>query len=296
MANHASHGALPWPVKNARYTVECAFLDADGDPTDPTTPDSEISKDNGAFADCAEEVTVATGARGGGMLTLSGAETDASILKLWLGAASGPKATLMTLYPRVFPVIFSGTASAGAAGSLTLATDVPAVADLLIGCILKTTGGTGGGGTGGANNQARVITDFTTGRVASVAPNWETTPDGTTTYEVLLTEASILRFADLRLMNAAAGGVAAWDQACRTIVAGVVTTGASTTSIPTSSLAPSAGVADQFKGRIVLFDEDTATANLRGQATDITANTTGGTLTVTALTTAPASGDTFVIV
>lgn len=77
---------------------------------------------------------------------------------------------------------------------------------------------------------------------------------------------------------------------------GVCTTGGTTTSIPTSSLTPAAGVADQFKGRIVIFDNDTTTANLRGQATDITASTAGGVLTVAALTTAPASGDTFKIV
>lgn len=81
-----------------------------------------------------------------------------------------------------------------------------------------------------------------------------------------------------------------------TIVRGTVDTGASTTSIPTSSLSPAASVADQFKGRIVIFDKDTTTAALRGQATDITASSNTGTLTVTALTTAPASGDTFVIV
>lgn len=78
-------------------------------------------------------------------------------------------------------------------------------------------------------------------------------------------------------------------------VRGVVTTGATTTSIPTSSLSPAAAVTDQFKGRIVVFDNDTATANLRGQGSDITGSTSGGTLTVTALTTAPASGDTFKI-
>lgn len=81
-----------------------------------------------------------------------------------------------------------------------------------------------------------------------------------------------------------------------TIVRGTVDAGASTTSIPTSSLAPAASVADQFKGRIVIFDKDTSTAALRGQATDITASDGAGTLTVTALTTAPSSGDTFVIV
>lgn len=80
------------------------------------------------------------------------------------------------------------------------------------------------------------------------------------------------------------------------VIAGTVGASASATSIPTSSLSPSSSVADQFKGRTLIFDNDTATAALRGQATDITANTNLGVLTVTALTTAPASGDTFKIV
>lgn len=84
--------------------------------------------------------------------------------------------------------------------------------------------------------------------------------------------------------------------ATQTQVRGTVGASASTTSIPTSSLSPAAGVTDQFKGRIVIFDNDTSTTNLRGQATDITASTSGGTLTVTALTNAPASGDTFKII
>ena len=76
---------------------------------------------------------------------------------------------------------------------------------------------------------------------------------------------------------------------------GTVGSGSTTTSIVTSSLTPAAAVADQFKGRIVTFAQDTTTAALRGQATDITASTSGGVLTVTALTTAPVSGDTFAI-
>lgn len=84
----------------------------------------------------------------------------------------------------------------------------------------------------------------------------------------------------------------------RTVARGTVTTGGSTTSIPTSAFTPAGAAADQFKGRIVIFDIDTATAALRGQATDITAssNSATPTLTVTELTTAPASGDTFTVV
>lgn len=79
------------------------------------------------------------------------------------------------------------------------------------------------------------------------------------------------------------------------IVTGTVGAASTTTSIVTSALDPAAAVTDQYKGRIVTFKQDTATANLRGQSTDITANTALGVLTVTALTTAPASADTFTI-
>lgn len=81
----------------------------------------------------------------------------------------------------------------------------------------------------------------------------------------------------------------------RAIGRGTVTSGASATSIPTSAFTPAGGVADQFKGRIVTFDADTTTVALRGQSTDITASTNAAapTFTVSALTTTPASGDTF---
>jgi hypothetical protein len=79
------------------------------------------------------------------------------------------------------------------------------------------------------------------------------------------------------------------------IADGVCGAGGSASSIVTSSCTPNAGAADSFKGRIVIFDRNTTTAALRCQATDITANTSGATptLTVTALTTAPATGDRF---
>lgn len=79
------------------------------------------------------------------------------------------------------------------------------------------------------------------------------------------------------------------------IVTATVGSASTTTSIVTSALDPAAAVTDQFKGRIITFNQATTTANLRGQSTDITASTAGGVLTVTALTTAPVSGDTFVI-
>lgn len=79
---------------------------------------------------------------------------------------------------------------------------------------------------------------------------------------------------------------------------GTCTTGGSTTSVVTSAFAPTAIAADQFKGRTIVFDADTTTTELRGQATNITANNSVNppTFTVSTITTAPASGDTFSVI
>lgn len=186
MATHISHACLPYPIKNARYTMQVPFLDADGDPTDPTTPDTELAIDGAAYADAAEEVTTISGSNGSGYVTLTGAETNASAVFAVFKVASGPKATLIPLNPRVLAIVASGTLAAGSAGGGTLG---GALAYNVAGCFLRTTGGTGGGGTGGANNQARkIITYSTTTGVFTVAPNWETTPSTDTTYDVLAPE------------------------------------------------------------------------------------------------------------
>lgn len=186
MANSITHARLPYPIRHARYTLLVPYLDADGDPTDPTTPDTEVSQDGGAFADAAEEMTTISGSNGMGFVTLSGAEMNNSAVGVACKAASGPKNTLAALYPRDLPILAAGTASAGASGSITLASSITYD---ITGCFIRTTGGTGGGGTGGANNQARRITAYNTStQVATVLPAWETTPDVTTTYDVLCPE------------------------------------------------------------------------------------------------------------
>lgn len=190
MATHVSHSALPFPVRNARYTVVVPFMDADGDPTDPTaTLDTEISVDAGSFNDAAEELTVIGSGAGWGMVTLSGAEMNNSLIVGQVRNGGTAKAAQFAVQPRTLPVILSGTAQAGAAGTITFPSGAAAIDDVYNGCIVKTTGGTGGGGTGGANNQARVIKNYVgSTRVATIEPNWEVAPDTTTTLEVLATD------------------------------------------------------------------------------------------------------------
>lgn len=101
--------------------------------------------------------------------------------------------------------------------------------------------------------------------------------------------------ANLLAINGNTSGPVQLDRSTRGIVIGTVGSGSTTTSIVTSALSPSVTVADQLKGKIVTFSMDTTTAALRGQSTDITASTSGGVLSVTALTTAASSGDVFCV-
>lgn len=72
-----------------------------------------------------------------------------------------------------------------------------------------------------------------------------------------------------------------------------------TTNVITSAITvptdghPAVVTTDMFKGKAVVFRENTTTAALRNQKRAITANTAAGVLTVTALTDAPVLGDTF---
>lgn len=80
-----------------------------------------------------------------------------------------------------------------------------------------------------------------------------------------------------------------------TMIVGAAATGTLSTTEMTTDMTVT--VTDQYNGRVLIFDSDTTTTALRGQATDITAtSTTNGKLTFTALTTAPVNGDTFIIV
>ncbi len=199
MANHTSH-LMPYPIVNARFSLPLSFRVAAGTPTDPTTPDTEFSTDGGAtYTDCAEEITTG-GGNGGGYLTLTGAETNTRML-LIAAKSANCVTTPAILHPRTLAIVGSGTLSAGSSGGGTLGT---LLAYDVTGCFLRTTGGTGGGGTGGTNNQARRILTYNTTTGAFTVSAWETTPDATTTYDVLLPEGVTLGM--LRTLNPTTSG------------------------------------------------------------------------------------------
>jgi hypothetical protein len=72
-----------------------------------------------------------------------------------------------------------GTATAGAASTITLASTASAVDDVYIGSMVVLSTSTGAG-------QARLITDYDgTGKVATVSPAWTTEPDETSVYKII---------------------------------------------------------------------------------------------------------------
>lgn len=102
---------------------------------------------------------------------------------------------------------------------------------------------------------------------------------------------------DVLAVNSSTNAAANLSRGTLGTVLGTCGSGSTTTNIVTSALDPAGASTstDQLKGRIVTFDRATTTAALRGQATDITGSSMTGELTVTALTSAPANGDTFTI-
>lgn len=79
----------------------------------------------------------------------------------------------------------SGTAQAGAPGSITLAISEPSMDDYYKGEKVVIKSGTGAG-------QARIVTGYTgSSRVATVSPDWKTAPDSSSLYELQAAESNL---------------------------------------------------------------------------------------------------------
>ncbi len=92
--------ARPIPQKNTAYRVTFPIFDADGDLVSGAAGlDSEISKDGGAFSDCANEATE-IGSSGIYYLDLTAAEMNADTVAIIVQTTTtGAKTTPIILYP-----------------------------------------------------------------------------------------------------------------------------------------------------------------------------------------------------
>ncbi len=96
----ASTDATFVPVKNQAYRLTFPILDADGDlVTGATSPDSEVSKDGGTFADCTNEATEIATASGMYYLDLTATEMNADTVAVIIKSGNG-KTVPVVMYPQ----------------------------------------------------------------------------------------------------------------------------------------------------------------------------------------------------
>jgi hypothetical protein len=181
----AGINALPYPIYAAPQRIVFPIYDDDGDLVSGAAGlDSEISKDTGSFADCANEATE-IGTSGLYYLDLTAAECTADIVALVVKTTTtGAKTTPIVLYPRRLGTVAEAlTPQATAEGSITLPTSAVDQDGYYVGCLAQI----GNNNPAGAQGQTRIITAYTGAtRLATVAPNWAVTPTAETSTVTLL--------------------------------------------------------------------------------------------------------------
>lgn len=211
----AATDARPIPRKNTAYRLYFEYRDNTGAliGAAATTPDTEVSVDGAAFADCTNEFTD-IGTTGCGYIDLTSSEMNGDAIYVKSTCAnSNAKPFTIVIYPeeagdiRADMVMVSGDSTA--ADNLETAFDDTAGAvrwigivdqgtmqsgststtavlrsalslgdDILNGSIVRIVSGTGAG-------QTRIIDDFVGATdTATISPAWTTTPDNTSVYQV----------------------------------------------------------------------------------------------------------------
>jgi hypothetical protein len=202
---HAAGDAHPYPIYGAHYRVTFPMLDADGDlVTGATTPDAEVSKDAGTFADCTNESTEIATNSGMYFLDLTGAEMTAKcVAVIAKSATAGMKTTPIVLYPKRLVILESGVAQAGAAGTITLASGAVAIDGYYAGLYVHITDND----AAGSQYQARKIISYVgSTRVATIESNWGTNPSSSSNYDILIPEhVSVANFGSTTVAPTVAG-------------------------------------------------------------------------------------------
>lgn len=275
----ASTDGMPIPKKNLAFRVTLPVLDADGDlVSGATAPDSEVSKDGAAFADCTNEVTEIATASGIYFLDLTSTEMNADTVAIIVKTTStGAKTTPIVLYPeeagdiRVDATMISGDATAADNAELFFDGTGYAAANSTVGTVTSVTA-VAAGGISASSIAADAIgaSELAADAVAEIADAvWD---------ELMSGHLAVGSYG-----QAARGGLGLTGEINSAV--------ATTTSMIVDGFTEATD--DHFNGQVITF---TSGANA-GESRVIT-DYTGATQTITlgeALTDAPADNDDFII-
>lgn len=168
-----------------RFRATFPILDADGDlVTGAAGLDSERSIDCGTYADCTNESTEIATTSGTYYLDLITFETTGSNVSLIVKTStSGAKTTFLSIPIVRLPILESGTAQAGAASTITLASTASAKDNFYAGLYVQNSNNV----PSNAQGQTRKIISYVgSTKVATVEAAWGTNPSSSTTYDILI--------------------------------------------------------------------------------------------------------------
>ncbi len=173
--------AIDLPIYGCKYRMYLTIFDNDGDLVgDAAGLDTEISKDGATPADASAEATQISSGWAMYYLDLTGTEMEAGrIAGKVKSTTTDSKDTPFVIAPRRLAIQENDTAQAGAAGTVTLASGASDVDNYYVGMYVKQTNGAG-------DKEARKVISYNgTTKVATIAPDWDNNPSGSTTYDIL---------------------------------------------------------------------------------------------------------------
>jgi hypothetical protein len=168
------------PIYGCRYREYIELVDSNGAPIALASGDTELIKDGAAAVDATNEMAEIT--TGYCSVDLTYAEMSyQSVIVIPKSASALTR--IIKLFPQRLPVLRSGTAQAGAAGSITLDAGASAKDGAYVGCWVRASNNT----PAGIQGQLRKISGYTgSTKVATVVPDWDNNPTSSTTFEVLI--------------------------------------------------------------------------------------------------------------
>lgn len=180
----AAGDAHSYPIYAGRFRLEFPIYDGDGDLVSGAADlDSEYSLNQATFTDCTNEATEID-STGWYYLDLTSTETTGKSVAVQVKTSTATaKTTPLFFTIERLPILRSGTAQAGAAGTITLDSGASSKDGAYVGLFIQCTNNSPSNVLG---QTRKIISYVGSTKVATVDSNWGTNPSSATTFAILI--------------------------------------------------------------------------------------------------------------